>query len=107
MSKMLILNFAAFDSKKSDPKTGEIKSYYRFNMFDIERKELHEIFTEQKYCGTPGGEVPSPAECRSGFPKIAEVDFTFQQYTDKEGKIRYAPRVNGIESWKPVDLKKL
>ena len=106
MSKMLILNFAAFDSKKID-KDGIPKSYYKFNMFDIERKELHEIFTEQKYCGTPGGEVPSQAECRSGFPKIAEVDFTFNQYTDNEGKVRYAPRVNSIDSWKTVDLKKL
>lgn len=106
MSKMLILNFAAFDSKRTD-KDGNLKSYYKFNMFDIERKELHEIFTEQKYCATPDGVVPSPAEQRSGFPKIAEVDFTFQQYTDSEGKVRYAPRVNGIESWKAVDLKKL
>ena len=101
MAKMLILNFAAFDSKKND------KSYYKFDMYDIERKELHSIFTEQQYCATPGGEVPSPAEQRSGFPKIAEVDFTFRQYTDSEGKVRYAPNVQGIESWKSVDLKKL
>ena len=106
MSKMLILCFSAFDSKKLD-ENGKKKSFYKFLMYDIERKELHEIFTEQRFCATPGGEVPSPAECRSGFPKIAEVDFTFNQYADSEGKVRYAPRVNSIDSWKPVDLKKL
>ena len=106
MSRMLILNFSAFNSKKLDEE-GNPKSYYKFLMFDIERKEVHEIFTEQRFCATPGGEVPSSAECRSGFPKIAEVDFTFNQYTDSEGKVRYAPRVNSIDSWKAVDLKKL
>lgn len=106
MSKMLILNFAAFDSKKVD-KDGNFKSYFKFDMYDIERKELHSIFTEQRYCATPDAVVPGPEECRSGFPKVAEVDFTFNQYTDSEGKVRYAPRVNSIDSWKTVDLKKL
>ncbi len=101
MSKMLILNFSAFDSKKNN------KSYYKFDMYDIESKQLLNIFTEQQYCGTPGGEVPSDAEMRSGFPRIADVDFSFRQYTDSEGHVRYSPQVNAIMSWKQVDLKKL
>lgn len=104
MSKMLILNFAAFDSNKPGK---EKKSYYKFDMFDIETKQLLNIFTEQQYCGIPDGVIPSAAECRSGFPKIAEVDFNFNQYTDSDGKVRYSPRVNAILSWKTVDLKKL
>lgn len=100
MSKMLILNFAAFKSKKD-------KDYYKFDMFDLETKQLLNIFTEQQYCGVPDGAVPSDAECRSGFPKIADVDFSFRQYTDNEGHVRYSPQVNAILSWKTVDLKKL
>lgn len=101
MSRMLILNFASFDSKKKD------KSYFKFDMYDIEQKQLFNIFTEQQYCGTPGGEVPSDAECRSGFPKIADVDFIFRQYTDNEGRVRYSPQVNAIKTWKSVDLNKV
>lgn len=104
MSKALILNFAAFDSNKPGK---EKKSYYKFDMFDVETKQLLNIFTEQQYCGVPDGEVPSAAEQRSGFPKIAEVDFHFNQYTDSEGKVRYSPRVDAIVSWKSIDLKKL
>lgn len=101
MSKMLILNFSAFESKKNN------KSYYKFDMFDLESKQLLNIFTEQQYCGTPGGVVPDDAEMRSGFPKVAEVDFSFRQYNDNEGRVRYSPQVNAITSWKSVDLKKL
>lgn len=104
MSKMLILNFAAFDSNKPGK---EPKSYYKFDMFDIETKQLLNIFTEQQYCGLPNGEVPSAADCRSGFPKVADVDFSFRQYNDSEGRVRYAPQVNAITNWMPADLKKL
>ena len=101
MSKMLILNFSAFNSSAKQ------KSYYKFSAYDIEQKTLYDFFTEQQYCGTPGGEVPSETEFRSGFPKIAEVEYNFRQYQDNEGKTRYAPNVQQIVSWKSVDLKKL
>ena len=75
MSKMLILNFAAFDSNKPGK---EKKSYYKFDMFDVETKQLLNIFTEQQYCGIPDGEVPSAAEQRSGFPEDCRGRFQFQ-----------------------------
>lgn len=101
MAKMLILNFSAFNSKNKD------KSYFKFDMFDIESKQLLNIFTEQQYCGIPEGVIPSDAECRNDFPKVADVDFSFRQYTDSEGKVRYAPQVHAINSWKTIDLKKI
>lgn len=101
MSRMLILNFSAFNSSAKQ------KSYYKFSAYDVEQKTLYDFFTEQQYCGTPDGDVPSDAECRSGFPKIAEVEYNFRQYQDSEGKTRYAPNVQRIVSWKAVDLKKL
>lgn len=101
MSTMLMLNFAAFTSKKNQ------KSYFKFDMYDIERKELHQIFTEQGFCPIPDGVVPTDKECRDTFPRIADVDFTFRQYNDNEGRVRYAPNVQAINSWTFVDLTKL
>ena len=98
--KALILNFAAFDSNK-DPKNP--KSYFRFDMYDTEGKALYNIFTEQRFLPTPGGEIPREDE----FPRTAELRFRIEQYRTREGKTAFAPRVDEILSWKSVDLKKL
>ena len=100
--KALILNFSAFSGKK-DPE----KSYFRFDMFDCEGKALYEIFQEQQYTAIPDGVVPSLAEQRDTFPRIADVDFSVDQYRTREGKQAWQPRVRAIKSWKQVDLKKL
>lgn len=100
--KALILNFAAFAGRK-DPE----KAYYRFDMWDIEGKAFYQIFQEQQYTGVPDGVVPSAKEQKETFPRIAEVDFRVQQYTTREGKTAWQPRVESILTWKPVDLKKL
>lgn len=99
--KALILDFSSFDSKDKS------KSYYRFDMWDIEAKALYNIFTEQQYMSVPDGEIPDNNTCRETFPRIADVDFSIQQYRNKEGKIAWSPRVNAIRSWKSVDLKKI
>ena len=66
MSKMLILNFAAFDSNKPGK---EPKSYYKFDMFDIETKQLLNIFT--------GTAVLRSSEWRSSFR--CRVPFRFPE----------------------------
>lgn len=100
--KALILNFAAFSGRK-DPD----KSYYRFDMWDIEGKAFYQIFTEQQYMAVPDGVVPNQKECRETFPRLADVDFQIQQYQTREGKTAFSPRVNSINKWKSVDLSKL
>lgn len=100
--KAIILNFAAFDGKKDTS-----KHYYRFAMYDCERKALYEIFQEQQFTGIPDGTIPSPQEQEETFPRAADVDFNIDQYRNKEGRIQFAPRVKAIISWKPIDLKKL
>lgn len=99
--KALVLNFSSFDSKDKS------KSYFKFDLYDIDTRQLYPIFTEHQYCNLPDGIIPSPDEMKKTFPRIADVDFTIQQYTTKENKIAYSPRCNGINSWKYVDLKKL
>ena len=99
MSKMLILNFADFQSNKNQ------KSYFKFDAFDLEQKTLYPFFTEQQYCAIPDGAIPTKQEQRDTFPRIAEVDYSFRQYTDKDGVVRYAPNINAIVNWKPIDLK--
>lgn len=100
--KAIILNFAAFDGKKDTS-----KHYYRFAMFDCEGKALYEIFQEQQYTDIPDGVIPSAKEQEETFPRVAEVDFSIDQFRNKEGRMQFAPRVRGIKSWKPLDLKKL
>lgn len=98
----LILNFAAFNGKKNPD-----KSYYRFVMFDLEGKALYEIFQEQQYTSIPGGVIPSVQEQKDTFPRVADLDFSVDQYRNHEGKQAWAPRVRSINSWEPCDLKTL
>lgn len=100
--KALILNFASFNGKQ-DPN----KSYYRFDMFDLEGKALYNIFQEQQYTEVPDGVVPSQQDQRDTFPRVAEVDFSVDQYRTREGKTAWQPRVRAIKSWKQIDLKKI
>lgn len=100
--KAIILNFAAFDGKKDTS-----KHYYRFAMYDCEGKAFYEIFQEQQYTEIPGGVIPTPQEQEETFPRTAEVDFSIDQFRNKEGRMQFAPRVKAIKSWKPLDLKKL
>lgn len=97
--KALILTFGAFDNKQ------KTKSYFKFSFWDIEGKAMYDIFTEQQYMEIPDGVIPTPEEIKKEFPKIAEIDFKIQQYTTKEGKIAYAPRVDAIHSWKKYEIK--
>lgn len=97
--KALILNFASFDNKSGD------KSYYKFDLFDLESKQLYPMFTEQKFMSIPDGEIPSKDDQRKTFPRMADVDFVVSQYTDKEGHIVYRPQVNAILSWKKAEIK--
>lgn len=99
--KALILNFSAFDKKDKSA------SYYRFDMWDVESKSLYNIFTEQRFMSLPDGLIPSDAELRTTFPRTAEVDFRIRQFRTKDGKLAFAPAVDAIVSWKPVDLKKV
>jgi len=101
MSKMLILNFSAFTGGKDQ------KSFFKFEAYDIEQKTLYPFFVEQQYCAIPDGVIPTLQEQRDTFPRIADVVYSFRQYNDKEGRLRYAPNVQQIVSWKSVDLKKL
>lgn len=101
MSKMLILNFSAFTGGKDQ------KSFFRFEAYDIEQKALYPFFVEQQYCAIPDGVIPTMQEQRDTFPRIADVIYSFRQYNDKEGRLRYAPNVQQIVSWKSVDLKKI
>lgn len=101
MSKMLILNFNAFTGGKNN------KSYFKFEAYDVEQKTLYPFFVEQQYCAIPDGVIPTTQEQRDTFPRIAEVVYSFRQYTDQDGRVRYAPNVQQISSWEPVDLKKL
>lgn len=103
--KALILNFAAFDGKKDTSKPP--KHYYRFAMFDCEGKALYEIFQEQQYTEIPDGAIPTPEEQKDTFPRIADVDFSIDQFRNKQGRMQCALRVRAIKSWKQVDLKKL
>ena len=100
--KALILSFSAFNGKK-DPS----KAYFRFDMFDLEGKMLYNIFQEQQYTAIPEGTIPSPQEQVDTFPRVAEVDFSVDQYRTKEGRTAYQPRVRAIKFWKTIDLKKL
>ena len=100
--KALILNFSAFDGKKDTS-----KHYFRFDIFDIEGKALYNMFQEQRFTVIPDGVIPSTQEQQETFPRVAEVDFTIDQYRTKEGRMAFQPRVNAIKSWKYVDLKKL
>lgn len=100
--KALILNFAAFSGKK-DPN----KQYFRFDMFDLESKMLYNIFQEQQYTAIPDGVIPNQQEQVDTFPRVADVDFSVDQYRTREGKQAWMPRVRAIRSWKTVDLKKL
>lgn len=97
--KALILNFSAFDNKD------KTKSYFKFGMFDLEQKQLYDYFTEQKFCAIPNGEVPNKEDIAKTFPRIANVDFSIVQYTNKECKIVYQPRVNAILDWKKAEIK--
>jgi len=99
--KALILNFSSFDSKDKS------KSFYRFDMWDVDSKQLFNIFTEQQYMSVPDGEIPDNKSARETFPRVADVDFSIQQYRTKDGRTAWSPRVNGINSWKFVDLKKI
>lgn len=100
--KALILNFAAFAGKK-DPN----KQYFRFDIFDLEAKMLYNIFQEQQYTAIPDGAIPTQQEQVGTFPRVADVDFSVDQYRTKEGRTAYQPRVRAIRSWKTIDLKKL
>lgn len=94
--KALILNFQNFDSKDGS------KNFHKFDMYDLESKSLYNIFVDSHYCAVPGGEVPN----KDFFPCIADVDFEMTSYTDKKtNRLTYAPRVNGIKTWKHVDIK--
>ena len=100
--KALILNFAAFDGKKDSS-----KHYFRFVMYDIKAKAIYEIFQEQQYTAIPDGAIPTQKEQEETFPRKAEVDFSIDQFRNKEGRMQFAPRVRAINSWKQVDLEKL
>lgn len=102
MAQALILNFAYFNGRK-DPS----KSYYRFDMYNIEDKQLYPIMQEAAYMAIPNGEIPSKEDCEKTFPRKAEVDFSFEKYQNREGRTVFSPRVRGILSWKPVNLKAL
>lgn len=102
MKTVLILNFGAFSGRK-DPN----KFYYSFDMFDIEEKRIYHIVQESAYTEIPNGEVPSKEDCVKTFPRKATVDFSFDQYRNKEGQIVYQPKVKSISSWKYVDLTKI
>lgn len=97
--KALILDFSAFDNKE------KTKSYYRFNFWDLESKALYAIFTEQQYLPIPDGVIPDKKECRETFPRIADIDFSIQQYRTKEGKTAWSPRVSSINSWRKAEIK--
>lgn len=99
--KALILNFSSFDKKDKSA------SYYRFDMWDIEGKQLIPIFTEQQYLEIPDGEIPDNRTSRDTFPRVADVDFKIVQYRTQDGKTGWSPRVDAIRSWKTVDLKRI
>ena len=100
MTQAIILNFAFFNGRK-DPS----KSYYRFDMYNLEDKQLYPIMQEAAYMEIPGGEVPSREDCVNTFPRKAELDFSFEQYRNKEGRTVFSPRVSAIKSWKTINLK--
>lgn len=100
MTQAIILNFAFFNGRK-DPS----KSYYRFDMFNIDDKKLYTIMQEAAYVEIPNGEIPSKEDCSNTFPRKAELEFSFDQYRDKEGRTVYSPRVRAIKSWKTINLK--
>lgn len=100
--KAIILNFAAFGGKKDTN-----KSYYRFDMYDIEGKALYNIFQEQQYTAVPDGVIPTEKERNEDFPRTADIDFRIRQFTTKEGKPAFAPQVVAIRSWKKLDLTKV
>lgn len=95
--KALILRFESFQNKD------KTKFYSSFDLYDIEGRQVHQMFGESRFTEIPGGEVP-PADF---FPAIADVVLKIDSYVDKEGKKRYQPRVPKITSWKSIDLKKL
>lgn len=100
--KALILNFAAFNGKK-DPD----KSYYRFLMYDLDGKAVYEIFQEQQYMSIPDGVIPSVDDQKNTFPRVADLDFSVDQYRNREGKQAWSPRVRAIRAWEPCDLNNL
>ena len=102
MTQALILNFAFFNGKK-DPS----KSYYRFDMFNIDDKKLYTIMQEAAYMAIPNGEIPSSEDCQKTFPRKASVEFSFDQYRNREGNTVYQPKVKSISSWKFIDLTKI
>lgn len=100
--KALILNFRRIKGKK-DPNA----EYVSFNMFDIEQKILYtEMFSSVGEINLPGGVLPTEQECKDTFPRMADVDFEIRQLSNN-GRPSYRPTVNGITSWKFVELRKL
>ena len=74
MSKMLILNFSAFNS------TAKNKSYYKFSAYDIEQRTLYDFFTNSSTAVLRVAKflrmlnaVGFPEDCRGGiqFPSVS------------------------------------
>lgn len=93
--KALILNFQHFDNKSGD------KSYYKFDVFDIEAKKVYNQFQNAAFTAIPDGEIPD----EKIFPAIADITLVVDEYRDKEGITRYRPNVKAINSWKKADIR--
>lgn len=96
--KALILNFNSFSNRD------KTKSYVTMDLYDLETKSIYPIFSESQYIRLPDGLIPSDAEMKKDFPRLADVDFNFSSYS-KEGKTFYRPNVKAINSWKKVEFK--
>lgn len=96
--KALILTFNSFSNKD------KTKSYITMELYDLETKSIYSIFSESQYIRLPDGLIPSDAEIKKDFPRLADVDFKFSSYS-KDGKVFYRPDVKSINSWKKAEIK--
>ena len=102
--KALILNFRSFAGKKEKTKD---KLFITFDMYDVEKNVLYNIFQDAGSTLTPDGVIPSKEECEKTFPRIAELETRIEQFAGQNGRPSFRFFVDAIKSWKSVDLKKL
>ena len=102
--KALILNFRSFEGKKESSKG---KMFYTFDMYDIEKKVLYNIFQDAGSTLLPDGVVPNKEDVEKTFPRIADLETRIEQFAGQNGRPSFRFYVDAIKNWKYADLKKL